>query len=139
MKGFWTMSHRTLASVAFAAALVAAPQLVAQSPARGAPVEVRHWVGTWTASPQGALASRAPSIKSFDRQTIRQIVHVSMGGDTVRVRLSNEFGRAPVVIGAARIALSAGGPSIEPGTSHLLTFSGDSSFTIPPGAPALER
>jgi lysophospholipase L1-like esterase len=129
------MSHRTFAASALAAALLGAASLAAQQPAGTA--ATRHWVGTWAASPQGALASRPPSMKAFDGQTIRQVVRVSMGGDTVRVRLSNEFGRTPLVVGAARIALSDGGASLVPGTSRTLTFGGDSTFTIPAGAPAL--
>ncbi len=132
------MRQPTFICQAIAATLLAAASLTAQTPARGTlHADGRHWVGTWAASPQGALASDAPSIKAFDGQTIREVVRVSMGGDTVRVRLSNEFGRVPLAIGAARIALSAGGARIVAGTSRALTFGGDSSFTIPAGAPAL--
>ena len=131
------MMRHTFAA-ALAAALLGAPRLTAQSPAhRPRAASGRHWVATWAASPQGVPLSGAPSVKAFTGQTIRQVVRVSMGGDTVRVRLSNEFGQAPLVVGAARIALSAGGARIVPGTSRLLTFGGDSSFTIPAGAPAL--
>ncbi len=97
----------------------------------------RHWVGTWAASPQGGIASSSPEVKQFRNKTLRQVVRVSMGGDTVRVRFSNEFGRDPLVIGAARIALSSGGPDIVEGTSRPLTFSGASSITVPVGAPVL--
>ncbi len=137
------MVRRTLPA-ALAATLLAAAPLAAQTPGRGArPAQARRWVATWAASPQGAPASNPPSLRTFDGRTIRQIVKVSMGGDTVRVRLSNEYGPAPLVIGAARIALAAGGAGgaggagIVPGTSRLLTFGGDSAFTVPAGAPAL--
>jgi lysophospholipase L1-like esterase len=132
------MSHRRFAAVALAGALLGAASLAAQEPTRGAgATEGRHWVGTWAASPQGAVASRSPSVQAFAHRTIRQVVRVSIGGDTVRVRLSNEFGRTPLVIGTARISLSAGGANLVPGTSRTLTFGGDSSFAIPAGAPAL--
>ena len=132
------MSHRTLLAAALAATLLGSSSVAAQLPARGArPAEGRRWVGTWAASPQGALASFAPSVQAFNNRTIRQIVRISMGGDTVRVRFTNEFGRMPLVIGSARIALAATGASIVPGSSHALTFGGDSAFTIPAGAPAL--
>ncbi len=107
------------------------------SPTTGTTAQARHWVGTWTASPQSSDASGTPSIKSFANGTIRQVVRVSMGGDTVRVRFSNEMGRTPLRIGAVRIALSAGGASIVPGTSRQLTFGGDSSIVVPARAPAL--
>jgi lysophospholipase L1-like esterase len=138
MKGWWTMSHRTLAAAAFAAVVLGAAGLAAQQPRRGArPVAGRLWVGTWAASPQGVVASGAPSVAAFDRQTIRQVVRVSMGGDTVRVRLSNEFGQTPLVVGAAHLALSAGGARVASGSDRVLTFGGDSTITIPAGAPAL--
>jgi lysophospholipase L1-like esterase len=99
-----------------------------------------HWVGTWTASPQPPeLPFVAPVPAQFDNQTVRQIVHTSLGGKFVRVRLSNEFGRTPLVVGAAQIALQqpAGGASIVPGSSRALTFGGRTSVTIPAGAPVV--
>lgn len=97
-----------------------------------------QWVGTWGTSPLlGTAGFGGPSITEVSDQTLRQIVHISVGGDTLRVRFSNEFGEQPLVIGAARIALSAGGASIVPGTSRQLTFGGRTSITVPPGAPAL--
>jgi lysophospholipase L1-like esterase len=132
-----TTLRRTLPA-ALAAVFLGAASLAAQTPSRSArSAHGRHWVATWGASPQGVRLSGTPSLQAFAGRTLRQVVRVSMGGDTVRVRLTNEFGRAPLVIGAARIALSAGGARIVPGTSRPLTFGGDSSFTIPPGAPAL--
>jgi len=96
----------------------------------------RHWVGTWATSPQDPDDSWArPAV--FIHRTLRQIVRVSMGGDTVRVRLSNEYGSTPLVIGGARIALSAGGDSIVPGTSRPVTFGGRPAIVVSAGAPAL--
>lgn len=99
-----------------------------------------HWVGTWTASPQ---APEPPIILAtpdqFDNQTIRQIVHISVGGSRMRVRLSNEYGRIPLVVGSAHIArqLAGNGATIMPGTDRKLTFGGRSGVTIPAGAPVL--
>ena len=93
----------------------------------------RYWVGTWSASPLGGPAR----IKEVNNATIRQIAHISLGGDTVQVRFSNEMGTTPLVIDEARIARSAGGAQIVPGTSRQLTFGGETSITIPPGSPAL--
>src|SRR6188474_3027208 len=67
----------------------------------------RGWVGTWTASPQPA-SSPLP----INGQTLRQIVHTSIGGDSVRIRLSNAYGSEDIVVGAARVAMSAGGAAI---------------------------
>lgn len=114
--------------------LVAAALLLAFIPALAPAAEIASWIGTWTASPQ---APRGTVPVSFSNQTIRQIVHVSIGGDRVRVRLSNEFGTRPVLIGAASIAVAGKGPEVDPATLRPLTFGGSKSFILPPGAPAL--
>jgi lysophospholipase L1-like esterase len=74
---------------------------------------------------------------TFTDQTLRLIVHTSLGGNQVRIRLSNELGATPLRIGAAHIALRQEGASIVPGTDRVLTFGGVPGITIPPGAPAL--
>jgi len=99
-----------------------------------------HWVGTWGAAPSPQLD--AESMKSlfkasFEEQTVREIVHVSLGGDSVRVRLSNAFGPVPAQIGAAHIALRASGPSVVAGSDRILTFSGRPTVEIPAGAVIL--
>jgi lysophospholipase L1-like esterase len=98
----------------------------------------RQWVATWTASQQ---APEPPFIGAkpaqFSNQTIRQIVHVSIGGTRVRVRLSNEFGSTPLRVGEVRIAQQLAGPSMLPGSDKEVTFGGRGSVTIPAGAPLL--
>jgi hypothetical protein len=59
-----------------------------------------RWVGTWTASPQTAeppVVAATPA--EFDNQTIRQVVRTTIGGRRVRIRLSNEYGTAPLRVG----------------------------------------
>jgi lysophospholipase L1-like esterase len=92
------------------------------------------WISTWTASPQ---APRGVVPTSFSNRTVRQIVHVSVGGNKVRLRLSNEFGAKPVLIGAASVALAGGNSDIVSGSLRPLTFGGSKSVILPPGAPAL--
>jgi lysophospholipase L1-like esterase len=99
------------------------------------------WVGTWTASAQPAWGSDFPVPLGipgnlFDK-TIRQVARVSVGGNKVRIVLSNEYGKVPLEIGAAHVALTADGPDIQPGSDRALTFGGQSSIVIPPGAPAI--
>ena len=94
--------------------------------------DASHWVGTWTASPQAA--SRPVELNG---QTIRQIVHVSIGGTRVRVRLSNAYGADSLHIGAARVGLHSTGASIAAGSDRVLTFNGSESTTIPAGALAI--
>jgi lysophospholipase L1-like esterase len=98
-----------------------------------------HWVVTWAASPAPQLKQeemRAAKLE-FANQTLREIVHTSIGSSTVRVRLSNAYGKQAVEIGAAQIALRAEGPAIVPGSSRALTFSGRPGVLIPPDALVL--
>jgi lysophospholipase L1-like esterase len=94
-----------------------------------------NWVTTWGASPAviGPLPANAVN-PTFTNQTLRLIVHTSIAGNQVRVRLSNTFGTDSLVIGAAHIALRDKGAGIVEGSDRPLTFGGASSTTIPPGA-----
>jgi lysophospholipase L1-like esterase len=94
-----------------------------------------HWVGTWGAGPGGPPLPA--NTMMFTNQTVRLIVHTSIGGNRVRIRLSNEMGSTPLTIGEAHIAVRSSGAAITPGTDRPLTFSGHTSITIPPGAPVL--
>jgi lysophospholipase L1-like esterase len=70
----------------------------------------------------------------FTNQTLRQIVHTSIGGSRARVVLSNAFGTAALEVGAAHIALRDKDSAIVAKSDHALTFSGNPSITIPAGA-----
>ncbi len=93
-----------------------------------------HWVGTWATSPYAAL--NRTDMGATDT-TLREIVHISLGGPFVRIVLSNEFGLDPLTIGAAQIALSTSKDEINPTSASALTFGGHPSITIPPGAMAV--
>ena len=71
---------------------------------------------------------------NFNNQTLRQIVHASIGGDRVRVVLSNAFGSAPLSVGAAHVALREKDAAIAPKSDRVLTFAASPSTTIPAGA-----
>ena len=73
----------------------------------------------------------------FTNQTVREIVHTSIGGDTVRIKLSNVFGTQAVNVAATHIALSVGAGAIAPDTDRPLTFSGKPAVSILPGAMVL--
>lgn len=96
-----------------------------------------HWVGTWACSPQLAEPGNRPPAPGLAGSTLRQIVHVSIGGKTLRVRLTNEFGDAAVSLTSVHLAQSAGNGAITRDTDHRLTFGGESAVTIPPGAPVI--
>jgi lysophospholipase L1-like esterase len=96
----------------------------------------QHWVGTWATSPQ-FVRPQDTQVMFPAQTTIRQIVHTSVDGKVLRVRFSNEFGEETLVIGAARVAISAGDDSIVPETSRQLTFDGETSVMLAYGAPAV--
>jgi lysophospholipase L1-like esterase len=85
----------------------------------------------------GDIAPQPANVQSYNNQTIREIIHTSIGGDQIRVRIANTFGSSPLVIGEAHVAVSSGGAAIATGTDRMLTFGGKTSVSIPPGAPAV--
>ncbi len=87
-----------------------------------------HWVGTWATTPAPAEGV------AFSNQTLRMNARLSIGGHTLRVRLSNAYGNRPLVVGAAHIGLRASGAGIVPGSDRTLTFGGERSATIAAGA-----
>jgi lysophospholipase L1-like esterase len=97
----------------------------------------QSWAATWTTSPTAADADPDQPLLKIEQQTVRQRVRVSVGGAQLRVRLSNEFGATPLLIGAATVGLSQDAASVNAGSLKPLTFGGRSAVTIPPGAPVL--
>lgn len=91
--------------------------------------ETGHWVGTWAAAP-------APSEGgvTLNNQTLRMNPRVSIGGGTLRVRVSNAYGQGPLTIGAATIGIRDQGPGVVPGSARKLTFGGSESVTAAAGA-----
>ena len=102
-----------------------------------------QWVAAWTASPQGPFpighTFDEPSLKvvfkeaTAANQTLRLIVHSTAGGSLVRVRLSNIFGKRPLVIGAAYVGLRLYDSALVPGSNRRLTFDKHPTVVIPPG------
>jgi len=85
-------------------------------------------LGSWAAAPVSAAPADANRINN---QTMRQIVFISAGGNSVRVKLSNRYGTSPLVVDGASIALRNGNEQIFVNSGGSLRFSGKSSFTIP--------
>jgi lysophospholipase L1-like esterase len=94
------------------------------------------WVRSWGASPQAPEGS-VMAVAPFEDATLRQVVRVSGGGRRVRVRVSNEYGTAPLAIGAAHVAIAAPDDGIRAGSDRTLTFGGRPSVSVPAGAPVL--
>jgi lysophospholipase L1-like esterase len=93
------------------------------------------WVGTWSGAPQLTEPANLPPA-SLSNSTLRQVVHVSVGGSQLRVRFSNEFGNGPVTINSAHVARCNALPvnsTIDTATDRALAFSGSASVTIAQG------
>jgi lysophospholipase L1-like esterase len=116
------------ATVTMMSILVGVPDSYADDNERG------NGIQSWAV---GHITHLPASTAQYNNQTIREIVHTSIGGNQIRVRIANTFGSAPLVIGAAHVAVSSSGSSIVAGTDRVLTFGGRPSVTIPTGAPAL--
>lgn len=97
--------------------------------------ETQRWVGAWSSAQLAPDAKNSLAPEDYPNATLRQVVRVSIGGDTLRIKLSNLFGTQPVTIAAARIAVSAAPATarIDPVTDRPLTFSASARVTIPAG------
>ncbi|MCM4075960.1 SGNH/GDSL hydrolase family protein [Paractinoplanes hotanensis] len=132
------MRRRTLLSLGGAAVL---PVPLSGAAAAGGR---RRWIHTWTAMPQLTEPHNLPPAPFTGESavlvdtTLRQTVHVTVGGPRVRVRFSNAFGGAALPLTAAAVARPVGGragvPAIVSGSSRSLTFGGRPSVTVPVGA-----
>jgi lysophospholipase L1-like esterase len=89
-----------------------------------------EWTGTWGASP-------VATGMTFNQQTLREIVHTSIGGAAARLHFSNAFGNQPVTIRDVHIARRTTGSSIDGTTDRIATFGGMVSVTIAVGAEAI--
>lgn len=143
------IGSKRLGAVILAAFLLTVHSMLAQ--------QSEHWVGTWATAdvgrpqnpPPPALPAAPPPgpaqqgqtvppspapFMHFNNQTLRQIVHTSIGGRRVPVALSNAFGASPLTVGGAHIALRDKDSAIVPGSDRALTFSGHLTMAIPAGA-----
>src|SRR5262249_57604437 len=77
-----------------------------------------HWVGTWTTAPAPAETG------AYSNHTLRMNARVSLGGDRLRVRVSNAYGTRPLLVGAACIGFPASGPRGGPGSDKKPRFGG---------------
>lgn len=114
------------------------------------------WVGAWAAAPYGPyplgplsgvlpvpvpvplppIPSLLPGNQAVD-QSFRMVVRPTLGGETLRVRLSNLVGDRPLRIGPVRVARRLLGPAILPGSDHAVLFGGKDEIVIAPGAEAV--
>lgn len=132
--------HRTVlrrgSAVAVAVSLAVAPAIAANAFANDVPPASTPAqrpagpVDTWTASPTDMATP-------YTDKTVRDIVHTSIGGDEVQLRLSNAFGTVPVTFDSVWVGEQATGAGIADGTNRRARFGGSTSVTVPVGAEVL--
>ena len=99
-----------------------------------------HWVGTWGTAPQLVESHNNPPSPGLGNNSLRQIVQVSIGGEKVRLKLTNEFSKGATEIKAMELAIAktAGSSSeIDEASTVSLTFDGKASVTMPAGGKAV--
>ena len=117
------------------AAVVLALAFCARALPASAPQGRAYWVGSWATSQQIPEPNNALASDDLRDATLRQIVHLSIGGKLLRVHISNAFGDAPLRLTSVHIArpVGAASPQIDPATDRALTFSGRLEVSIPAG------
>jgi lysophospholipase L1-like esterase len=96
-----------------------------------ADLHAKQWVGTWATSAQPFVPA---SLQTYRNQSLRLIVHTSVGGPKVRIEISNIYGDGPLLIGGIHIARRTTGAEIDPRSDRSLKFQGKSSTTVPAGS-----
>jgi lysophospholipase L1-like esterase len=124
------------------------------APAQSPTADNEHWVATWATGQDLAqtvqekpvfppnvkmpdfskMERPSPPLAVAENQTVRMIVHTSIGGRQIRLELSNAFGKGTVSIGKVHVAIRRSESAIEPGSDHEVKFSGNSTLEIRPGS-----
>ena len=99
----------------------------------GISAPAQQWVGTWSTAPQLVEAGNMPPSPGLTNNSLRQVIRVSIGGDTLRVRFSNEFSTGAVTMKSVHIAVSNGGTTVNVSTNKELKFDGNSEITMNAG------
>ena len=124
------MARHLLVSLVTALALAPPVARADTRPTGPLPVPAQHWTGTWEAAPSG-------TVPALPGASIRNVVHVSVGGTAVRVRISNRLGTGALRLGSVTVALQRAGvtrgPDAAPGSMRTATFGGAGAVRIPAG------
>lgn len=135
--------RRTIAAAA--AALLSMATVQAGPPWHRAPhahppmKSARHWVGTWSAAQQLPEPPNQLPPEAQANATLRQTVHLSVGGPSIRLRISNAYGAAPLHLTEVHVARPVAGTlgAIDPGSDRTVTFGGHEAVVVPAGADYL--
>lgn len=93
----------------------------------------QNWVGTWATAPQTVVKSFMPYNNCMTNRSVRQVVKVSIGGDVIRLKLSNIYSMQPVEIRSIYIAHAKDSSDIDAKTAQYFKFGNSYKTVIPPG------
>ena len=129
----WLLGTALLLALAATIAVFAGSRPAA---AAGRKPDAVSWVTSWGAGPQAAGRDTLAAA-GFDNQTVRDVIFASVGGDPIRLELTNAYGLSPLLIGRVTVAVAGPDGALAPGTIHPVTYRGRASFQIPAGAQVL--
>ncbi|WP_406855243.1 SGNH/GDSL hydrolase family protein [Alsobacter sp. KACC 23698] len=105
--------------------------------AAASPAAAGVWTATWAASPEATWGAKLPLPTRIPATladaTVRQVARIALGGDGLRIEISNRYGPEPLQIGSAHVAAAFGGGAIDPKTDHAVRFGGSAKVSVPPG------
>lgn len=127
----WMVVVGSAACLAVTGLAGAGTAAAAAAPPPASAAEPTHQVVTWAASTDRTAAAELTD------QTVRNIVHTSIGGSGLRVRLSNVFGSRPVTFDNVYVGRQSSDAALVPGSNRQATFNSSAAVTIPPGVAAL--
>ena len=130
---FWLLVTTLLLALAATIAVFTGSRSAA---AAGREPDAVSWVTSWGASPQPAGRDTLAAV-GFDDQTVREVIFTSVGGDLIRLELTNAYGASPLQVGRVTVAVAGLDGALAPGTIHPVTYGGRASFQIPAGAQVL--
>lgn len=93
----------------------------------------QKWVSTWSTAPQLVEPRNMPPDPGLSNNSLRQLLRVSIGGEYLRMRFSNEYSSNPTTLKAVQLAVARGGDSIDRTTVVELLFGGKPGVTMAPG------
>ena len=93
----------------------------------------QNWVGTWATAPQTVVKSFMPYNNCMTNRSVRQVVKVSIGGDVIRLKLSNIYSMQPVEIRSIYIAHAKDSFAIDAKTAQYFKFGNSYKTVIPAG------
>jgi lysophospholipase L1-like esterase len=104
----------------------------------------QEWMATWMTAnldlsnqEMAVVLSDSHGLREFNNQTIRGIIHTTIAGRAIRIRLDNTFGTRPITFDAVFVGKQKQGASLLAGSNHAVTFGGAKAVTIPEGSEAL--